>query len=93
MFMAIPKKPGKKLKYLDHGLIITSTVITLKPINAKKMTFEDFKSLVSRMRKAQKNYYKTRGVDPMKDQYLKESKQLEREVDEKLNEDTNPKLF
>lgn len=57
------------------------------------MTFEDFKSLVSRMRKAQKNYYKTKGLDPLKAEYLKESKKLEREVDEVLNEETNPKLF
>lgn len=57
------------------------------------MTSEDFKSLVARMRKAQKNYYKTRGTDPLKKTYLEESKKLEREVDNALTEETNPKLF
>lgn len=56
------------------------------------MTYEEFKILVAKMRKAQKNYYKARSIDPDKKALLQESKRLEKDVDAALA-DSNPKLF
>ena len=48
----------------------------------------EFEKLVFEMRKAQKEYFKTR--DKV---ILEKSKQLERQVDEYLNKKVNPNLF
>lgn len=57
------------------------------PIDKKTLQFVE---LVSKMRQAQKNYFRTRGKN-----YLDESKQLERRVDEMAKEfrDTQQELF
>lgn len=55
------------------------------------MTYDEFQSLVRRMRAAQVNYFKTRAR-----YHLEESKALEKQVDEHLKEkkvDNQTKLF
>jgi hypothetical protein len=57
------------------------------------MSDPEFRILVAKMRKAQKNYYKTRSIDTdAKKSFLQESKRLEKEVDDVLA-GSNPLLF
>ena len=52
------------------------------------MTHEEFRKLVSEMRHAQKEYFRTRSGDA-----LDKSKRLERQVDKELADDGQQVLF
>jgi hypothetical protein len=57
------------------------------------MTVTQFKDLVRQMRKAQQQYYATARDNSQKNSLLVLSKQLEKEVDQELKKDVEPKLF
>jgi hypothetical protein len=57
------------------------------------MTVTQFRELVRQMRKAQQQYYATARDNSQKNSLLVLSKQLEKEVDQELKKDVEPKLF
>ena len=54
---------------------------------------DEFMKLVQKMRKAQKDYYSYKNRDDHKSELLKESKKLEREVDQRIKSIEEPGLF